>query len=627
MRKSRPKQPASVIRTAAFETLERRCLLSATVADPIAYPLDGTLSGGASAPPGYSPSQIASTYGINKVTLNGVVGNGTGQTIAIVMAYDDPGLVSSTDSTFDQSDLHIFDQQFGLPDPTFTKVEQFEDGSYPSPDTGWAIEASLDVEWTHAIAPGAKILLVEAHDPDATSLLDYGVKTAAATSGVSVVNMSFGFTEFASETSYDSDFLTPSGHAGVTFVAATGDSGGAATYPAFSPNVVAVGGTTLSSTSLSSETAYDSSSGGISQYESKPAYQSAVTQSSTNRTNPDVSFDGNPNTGVSVYDSYNGGFADKWYKIGGTSFSAPAWAALIAIADQGRAGAKLSSLDGRSQTLPNLYSMSASNYHDITSGNNGYAAGPGYDLVTGRGSPIANLLEPALAGVPATAALIASASITGEIYVDTNNNGKLDTGETGLSGVKVYLDTNKNGTLDASETFITTGTGGTFSFGSLAAGTYQIREVVPANHKLTSPSAGYYDVTVAAGGHVTGENFGNVSTVVVTPPAPRYIDSISGYLYIDTNKNGKFDTGETALAGVTVFIDTNHDGKLDDGEESTVTNAAGYYYLGETTAATFRVMEVLPTGYKLTGPTAGYYDVPLKGGWNVKNVDFGIVKS
>jgi hypothetical protein len=347
------------------------------------------------------------------------------------------------------------------------------------------------------------------------------------------------------------------------------------------------------------------------------------------RTIPDVAFDADPNAGgVPVYDSYNGGAVNNWYQKGGTSFSSPAWAGLIAIANQGRAGAKLSSLDGKSQTLPDLYSISASDFHDITSGNNGYAAGAGYDLVTGRGSPIASLLLPALAGVPTTAPVTATASITGEIYVDANNNGKLDSGEVGLSGVKVYLDINKNGVADSTEPFVTTGTGGTFSFGSLTAGTYRVREVVPTNYKLTSPSAGYYDVTVTTGAHATGENFGNESTVVVTPPTTgKIIDSISGYIYVDTNKNGKLDTGEAALAGVTVFIDTNHDGKLDDGEESTTTNAAGYYYLGEPTTGTFRVSFVLPTGYKVTAPTAGYYDVPLKGGWNVKDADFGVVKS
>src|SRR5205807_737888 len=106
-----------------------------------------------------------------------------------------------------------------------------------------------------------------------------------------------------------------------------------------------------------------------------------------NRASPDVAYDANPNTGFAVYDTYGQG---GWLQVGGTSASAPQWAALIAIADQGRALAGLGSLDGFTQTLPKLYQLPAADFHDITSGSNGFAAGPGYDLVTGRGSPVAN---------------------------------------------------------------------------------------------------------------------------------------------------------------------------------------------------------------------------------------------
>src|SRR6201999_1198328 len=116
-----------------------------------------------------------------------------------------------------------------------------------------------------------------------------------------------------------------------------------------------------------------------------------------------------PSSGVAVYDSWDYGSIAPWAQIGGTSFSAPAWAALIAIADQGRTIAGMGTLDGRSQTLPDLYALPSSDFHDITTGNNGYAAGVGYDLVTGRGSPIVNLVVsdfvgtvPEVGGVTAT---------------------------------------------------------------------------------------------------------------------------------------------------------------------------------------------------------------------------------
>lgn len=201
--------------------------------------------------------------------------------------------------------------------------------------------------------------------------------------------MSWGSGEFLGETgtSYDGHFAN---HPGVTFVASAGDSGAPPEWPSISPNVVSVGGTTLtiqSNGTYVSETGWSSGGGGISAYEPKPSYQSSVTQSSNHRTSPDVAYDGDPNTGFYVYDASNGG----WWQVGGTSAGAPQWAALVALADQGRASAGKADLSS-TDTLKSIYGMPASNFHDITSGYNGYSAGPGYDLVTGRGSPIANLV-------------------------------------------------------------------------------------------------------------------------------------------------------------------------------------------------------------------------------------------
>ena len=153
--------------------------------------------------------------------------------------------------------------------------------------------------------------------------------------------MSWGGGEFSSESRYDSYFTTPSGHGGVTFVASSGDSGSPVGYPAISPNVLSVGGTTLNLNSqggYSSESGWSGSGGGISAYESQPSYQKGVvTQSTIYRTNPDVAYDADPNTGFPVYDSYNNPASSPWGQWGGTSDAAPQWAALIAIADQGRA--------------------------------------------------------------------------------------------------------------------------------------------------------------------------------------------------------------------------------------------------------------------------------------------------
>jgi subtilase family serine protease len=209
--------------------------------------------------------------------------------------------------------------------------------------------------------------------------------------------MSFGGSEEADEPSLDNILTTPAGHiggsglsGGITFVASTGDNSAPAGYPAYSPNVVAVGGTSLyldDQGNYLGENGWGGSGGGISQIEPEPAYQYSV-QDTGARTCPDVSYDADPNTGFYVYNTVG---SSGWTVIGGTSAGAPQWAALIALADQGRADiAGAGSLDGATQTLPALYSPQMSgDFFDITAGFNGYNAGPGYDLVTGLGSPYA----------------------------------------------------------------------------------------------------------------------------------------------------------------------------------------------------------------------------------------------
>ena len=223
-------------------------------------------------------AQVTSAYLANNIHINtlkgSIVGNGSGQTIAIVDAYNDPNIVG---------DLAKFDSRFGIVAPPTLKVVSQTGGSrLPSTNIDWAVEIALDVEWAHAITPQANILLVEANSASLTDLLtavNYARNAYVGTSPVSVVSMSWGAGEFRSETSYDSYFTTPAGHAGVTFVAATGDDGSSGTWPSVSSNVLAVGGTTLainSSGSYVSETAWSGSSGGVSLYEALPSYQRSV---------------------------------------------------------------------------------------------------------------------------------------------------------------------------------------------------------------------------------------------------------------------------------------------------------------------------------------------------------------
>jgi subtilase family serine protease len=334
--------------------------------------------------PPYTPSQVRTAYGINSLPASNT---GAGQKIAIVDAYG-----SSTIT----SDLAYFCSYYGL--PAANLQIRYPQGTPGTSDLGWAIETNLDVEWAHALAPGATIYLVVAYDNTGTNMFG-AVQYATNTLGAQVVSMSWLFSEWPSETAYDSYF----NKSGTVFVASSGDNGAGAGYPAASPNVVAVGGTTLNlnaNGTVSSETAWSGSGGGPSAYEARPSYQTNF--GLTNLLNgyrgtPDVAMIADPNTGVYVYFT---GAGNTWYEVGGTSLSAPCWAALIALTNQSRK----TPLTDAHQVLYNLAGTQAKfnlsgDYRDITQGNNGgYSAGVAYDLVTGLGVPVANKIIPGLGG-------------------------------------------------------------------------------------------------------------------------------------------------------------------------------------------------------------------------------------
>jgi subtilase family serine protease len=328
---------------------------------------------------GYTPTQLRSAYGFSQLS-----NQGKGQTIALVDAFDNPDAAS---------DLATFSSHFSLPAcgaGCFQKI--YAAGTQPTGNRGWAGESSLDIEWAHAIAPQAKIILVEASGASNKALLQ--AVDVAVQNGASVVSMSWGGREFTGEVNSDSHFNV----SGVTFCASSGDSGHGAQYPAASPLVVAVGGTALelNGNKWSSEKAWNGSGGGTSKYETEPSYQAGA-QNTGKRGIPDVAYDASPATGVPVYSQYGFG---GWIVVGGTSMSAPEWAALFAIANSMRDAKGKGTLN---QVQVDLY-PNAADFHDITTGTNGSCsqckATKGYDFVTGIGSPEANLLIPALVAAP-----------------------------------------------------------------------------------------------------------------------------------------------------------------------------------------------------------------------------------
>ena len=314
-------------------------------------------------PTGLSPGTIKSVYGFTTSAAAGA-----GKTIAIVDAYDDPTA---------EADLGVFSSQYGLPACTtangcFAKVNQTGGKSYPRKDAGWALEISLDVQWAHAIAPGAKILLVEASSNSFANLLaaeDYA-KTHAQ-----YVSNSWGASEFSGESSYDSRFA----QSGVSFFVSSGDAGLPAEYPSASPNVISVGGTTLqfSGGTFTAETGWSSGGGGCSAYETATSAQSAFNGygqvgCAGKRATPDVSLDADPASGVSVYDSVRYQGQQGWFTVGGTSASSPMWAGRAAVA-------------GAVVNAAYVYGANIT-YRDITVGDNGAQCLFGFDLCSGRGS-------------------------------------------------------------------------------------------------------------------------------------------------------------------------------------------------------------------------------------------------
>jgi subtilase family serine protease len=313
------------------------------------------------APTGYGPVQFHTAYSLPTTS-------GSLRTIAIVDAYDDPTI---------RNDLTVYSNTYGIPDlPTctspadaracFAKLSQTgSTTALPRKDAGWALEIALDVETAHAICQNCKIILVEA-DSNSFANLAAAVDEAAAL-GANVISNSYGGSEFSSETSasYDGHF----NHPGIAITVSSGDAGYGVEYPAASQYVTAVGGTTLNlsaSNQRTSESVWSGAGSGCSAYEPKPSWQKDT--GCSRRTVADVSADADPASGASVYDTTRYQGQSGWFKVGGTSLSAPLIGAVYA----------LGTLPVTSGSYP--YSHTASLY-DVTSGSNGTCS-PGY-LCTG----------------------------------------------------------------------------------------------------------------------------------------------------------------------------------------------------------------------------------------------------
>jgi subtilase family serine protease len=325
-------------------------------------------------PDGLSPQQVAGAYGLTP--------GGSGA-IAVVDAFNYPSALT---------DFNLFATTFGLPTESSSNVTAstnatfqivYATGSKP-PDSGsWAQEASGDIEWAHAMAPNAKIFLVESASDNLSDIM-VAVNVAKSLPGVREVSMSIGSAEGSSGgcnyISYDNYFL----QSGVTFFAATGDTPGERDFPALSQNVVAVGGTTLnvgSTNNWLSETVWNQTGCGPSAFEPRPQFQDALYSTiGLYRAANDIVAVGDPNTGVSVYDGTPFEGQSGWFVAGGTSIAVPIIAGIV-----NNSGVAFAS----SQAFNTfLYANGGSRFfHSVTGSSGQYTAASPWGFASGLGSP------------------------------------------------------------------------------------------------------------------------------------------------------------------------------------------------------------------------------------------------
>jgi subtilase family serine protease len=319
------------------------------------------------APSGYGPDDLRSAYGLPAT-------GGSGATVAIVDAYDDPNA---------EADLGTYRSTYGLPACTtdngcFSKVGESGNSSLPQADAGWAEEISLDLDMVSAVCPQCHILLVEA---DSSAMTDLGNSVNTAVSlGAKYVSNSYGGGESSADAQYDSSYFN---HPGVAITVSSGDAGYGVEYPAGSKNVTAVGGTSLNQGGSGrgwTETAWNGAGSGCSAYDAKPSWQ--TDSGCGKRAVADVSAVADPATGVAVYDTYGGD--GGWEVFGGTSVSSPIIGAVYALAGTPSSGSSPAS-------FPYAHTSAL---NDVVSGSNGNCSGSylctsaaGYDGPTGLGTP------------------------------------------------------------------------------------------------------------------------------------------------------------------------------------------------------------------------------------------------
>ena len=475
----------------------------------------------------YTPAQIRAAYGLPALPIVGATVSaadaatfGAGQTIYIVDAYDHPNAAT---------DLAKFSSKFGLPGCTtvalttkqtlplpaasttagctfsvaYTDSKAALNTAAPAYNADWIAEIALDVQWAHAIAPLARIVLIEVDAANSSSL--QGGVALANKMGAGVVSMSFGAAEGSWVTASDASF----GTAGMTYVAAAGDDGAQALWPAVSPKVLAVGGTSLqwSGSGTRYEAAWSNSGGAVSAYEALPLWQSGTVVpglgAAKMRATSDVAFNANPTTGQYVALTAKGATTTSWNSYGGTSIGTPQWAGLVAVANARRVAASKALLGdfhtALYKTIAGTPGTYAAAFTDIVDGTDGSCAScktaAGYDTVTGWGTPNAAALLTALASDnTSTTTPVSTAPVVpgGAFSAQTGTAFSQSLGITAPAGVTTSY------ALSGAPSGLTVNTSGIVSWAAPVAGSYAFTATATAAGKSASAR---YTLTVVAVNH------------------------------------------------------------------------------------------------------------------------------
>ncbi len=493
-------------------------------------------------PSGETPSSLACVYqtgpapapGCPITNTNYDNPDGGSKVIAIVDAYDYPTAAA---------DFANFSKQFGLPYGNSCGPDhnaaclsvQYAAGSKPAADCGWAQEAAIDIEWAHAMAPNAQIILVEAASNSYSDLLP-AVDVASglvANAGGGQVSMSWGGGEFRTQSTYESYFTTN----GVTYFASSGDSGGKVIWPSTSPNVVSAGGTSInrdSSGDFTGETTWNGSGGGPSRYSPVPDYQNSIYSLAQllgqRRGTPDLSFDADPYTGVSIYDSTSCQGYVGWQVFGGTSVSAPSLAGIANLSgafdggwDGGTNDASVQnhlyqSYDTASSGGTQCgYTSPTNSLYDVTTGSAGrYSATGCWDFTTGIGT---------LRGLTG---LTGSTSPSFSLSASPTSLSLTADNTSGTSTITVSPSGGFNSTVNLTASVSPNNSGVTASLSkasvSLENGSYETSTLTVS---ATSTASGEFTVTITGTG--SGQTSSATVTVTVTQGASGGDFSISAW--------------------------------------------------------------------------------------------------